>query len=306
MSTPFEELCVGDVVYVDVKGSDAWEGERRIPASHLTPVHPVPRALPASSHHHADMDPFLTRDMAPLHGWESYLYGSGVRGTFRAPCSWQFSFGTPDAPLVGKTGGLHMSQNKDGSRRCQLSVEYGMYGDSLVDTIPHTKAGVLMYLPNMGSLSMSFSALLIVYVESVSLVRRAMYKNSSHPLGGRAYPGIEWDYSHVPYTTPWPVFSSSVKSVCLSEFAERRARVWIQAEQAASPDRWKPHIPRTVPHLRPGDTIHVRHEAPGVTRWVRATVKSTNPLVLDVEHAPQSVLFAHNVFFRVTNHNTLC
>lgn len=221
----------------------------------------IPDALvtyPAGS---ADMEQFLTRSphLVPPGGWGAYIHGSGVRGVHRPPLSWQFHarfWGSPhNGPRPGKTGGLHMSQTTRGTRLCQLSVECGVLGDSLVNTLDRTATGVLLYLPSMdvrrnaaagqdvcyeSNLTLAFSALLIVYIEAVSHVRREIHRTPGHALCGVDYPSLHWDYTHPPYDRPWVVSSRSdmKKTTDLLRVARARARVWLDAERAANPRMW--------------------------------------------------------------------
>jgi len=320
VTTPYEDLSIGDTVHpVRVRNDKLFcfpSGKTRddaqwVPTAYLDPMH-YPSALPPG---HIHMEPFLTRtpSLTPQHGWAAYTRDSGVKGVFRAPRSWYFVMRegfSENAKHCGKTGGLHMSQNEDGSRRCQLSVEYGVCGDSLIQTIPGSKAGVLMYLPRMGGemdtcnespTTISFSALLIVYIETVSRVRREIYANPSHPYGGRMYRGIEWDHTHVPFSKPWPVTSDTGRVINLHTFSQRRADVWLQAERIASPDMWKCSVSRIIPTPSPtlskGDIVHVRFSAHGVSRWVETTVHDVNPLVLDTPYEPGCVGYIHGTFF---------
>lgn len=318
--TPFKELSVGDTVtpvrvHTDrlfcFPSGGTKDDAQWVPTAYLDPMH-APTALPANSPH-AHMEPFLTRtpSLMPVRGWDSYIRGSGVQGVSRSPRSWYFMM-VPrpgvDSQCAGKTGGLHMSQNEDGSRRCQLSLEYGVCGDSLMQTIPGTKAGVLMYLPSMGgamdtcyesAMSMSFSALLIVYIETVSLVRKAIYATPSHPLGGRIYGAVEWDHAHVPFSTPWPVASDTGRTINMRAFVERRVEVWLQAERVAAPEAWKPRARRMTPSptIDKGDTVYIRFDAHGVSRWEETAVRDVTPLVLTTPHEPGCVGYAHGTFF---------
>jgi hypothetical protein len=291
------------MVWCRVSDRFAW-----IPRGHIYPLH-VPVALKRSSSH-AAMEAFLTKsaDLSPDEGWASYLSGSGVVSTFKRPRSWQFgTTGWGERP--GKTGGLHMCPNPDGSRRCQLSVEFGICGDSLTDTIPGSRAGVLIYLPNMRtdthecdvqhetSMTLSFSALLLAYVETVSLVRKQVYRTPHHPHGGKLYPGIEWDFAHVPFNKPWRV--SVDKTIHMREFARERASVWLRAERTASPDAWRCTIPRSLP-LRRGDQVRLRLTSPGIAKWVDALVVDPKGPTFDVSLTPNTLCRTDTSMFFVS------
>jgi hypothetical protein len=165
-------------------------------------------------------------------------------------------------------------------------VEVGVCGDSLINTTPGTKAGVLLYLPNMNimtngklgevvcydsTVTLSFSALLIVYIEALSLVRREVYMNPHHPMGGVEYPSVEWDFFHVPFTNPWVVASHHKKPINLYKYAKDRARVWIQAEMTASPASWASPPPSSRLKELSDDPIAIRLEKRGVTRWIQTS-----------------------------------
>ena len=127
-----------------------------MPLSHLFAMD-VPRALPARDPHH-EMESFLVRapHLVPDGGWVTFLRDAGVGVRFTPPRSWQF-YGKcwDDSVTTGKTGGLHLSI-VDTTRRCQLSVEYGVCGDSLMG-LPNMKAGLLMYITSeRNALSLTF------------------------------------------------------------------------------------------------------------------------------------------------------
>lgn len=260
-----------------------------VPETHLWVIR-RPTAI-ATYSKHADMEPFLTRTphLMPDEGWMSYLDGSGVKAFFAPPCSWQFcaSFWhtpTPDL-LCGKTGGLHLTENKNNSRRCQLSVEYGVMGDSMVDTNERTRAGVLMYLPSMdvaangaagedvcyeSNMSLAFTAILVAYIETVSIVRKIVYSTPYHPHGNQSYACIQWDFSHTPFEKLWTVASAHKrkKTKNLYKFALDRAAVWVAAEAVARPEHWKTPVPLNIPSH---DAIDVRVHKHGVCRWLKLT-----------------------------------
>ena len=254
-----------------------------VPITHLWVLH-MPRTLPPMSDM-AKMEPFLTKSshLIPPEGWVSYLNASGVKATFKPPMSWQFGGVCWGRKRSGKTGGLHMTLNSDSSRRCQLSVEVGVCGDSLVDTMPGTKAGVLVYLPNMNimangkqgedvcydsTISLTFSALLMVYTEALSIVRKAVYVNPRHPRGGVEYPNIEWDFFHTPFTKPW-VVGPNKTPINLHLYAKERARFWIQAEMVASPLSWTTPPSRTPEDKN--DPLAVKMEKRGVNTWIQSS-----------------------------------
>jgi len=259
-----------------------------VPMAHLC-VLDMPRCLPRASEN-GDMEPFLTKSphLVPDGGWARFLEGAGVMGAFKPPSSWQFSARCWDKRLVtGKTGGLHVTMNPDSSRRCQLSVEVGVCGDSLVDTISGSRAGILMYLPNMSVMAnapqqdvcydstktIAFSALLILYAEALSIVRKEVYTTPHHPMGGQPYPCMEWDFAHVPFSKPWTVSTSSKNkhTVDIHEYARERARAWVRAEMVASPESWKPAP--TNPHTTTTTSgpVYAMTSKRGVNRWVRAS-----------------------------------
>lgn len=272
-----------------------------VPLSHLWVLR-VPRNMPPISKH-SDMEPFLTHayHLKPTSGWLSYVNGSGISASYKPPLSWQF-FSSVGGD-TGKTGGLHMTQNSDGSRRCQLSVEVGVCGDSLVNTLAGTKAGVLMYLPNMdiginakggedvcydSTIALTFSALLIVYIEALSIVRREVYMNPYHPKGGIEYPGLEWDFHHTPFTKPWTVASQHKSPINLYQYAKERARAWIQAEMAASPVSWKsppPGLNQMV--VVANEPVAIRLKKRGVDQWIQTML--TDPRI-----TPHTLCY-HNV-----------
>lgn len=262
-----------------------------VPETHMWVIH-RPVALAAYSRH-VDMEPFLTRTphLMPAEGWLSYMDGSGVKAFFVRPCSWQFCTSSSpevDHLLCGKTGGLHLAENKNGSRRCQLSVEYGVMGDSLVDTTESTRAGVLMYLPSMdvaanaaagedvcyeSNLTLAFTAILIAYIETVSIVRKIVYSTPQHPLGNQPYACMQWDFSHTPFETPWTVASAHKKhkSKNLYKFALERAARWVAAETVARPEHWKPPVPAPPPPPDDDTVVDVRVHKAGVCTWLRLT-----------------------------------
>jgi hypothetical protein len=260
-----------------------------VPASHLWSFY-IPRAT-SPNMDQSNMEPFLTKSdhLVPQGGWKMYLEGSGVQGIFKNPTSWQFwtqCWGGDS--LAGKTGGLHMTMNPDMSRRCQLSVEAGVGGDSLIDTIPGSRAGILLYLPTMSilangtdgqdvcydsTLTLTFSALVILYAETISIVRREIYKTPQHPMGGQPYSCMKWDFAHVPFSSPW-LTSSAKKNINIHEYAKERARAWLRAEVAASPDSWKPRIPTSPqPNIEDHEHILVRTQKRGINRWEHTTKK---------------------------------
>ncbi len=278
-----------------------------LPITHLFAIY-VPLMLPLTTHH-MYMEPFLVRapHLVPDQGWLALLENAGVGTRFTEPRSWQFyaKCWHDDSVVTGKTGGLHMSL--DGTkRRCQLLVEYGVCGDSLVDSVPHTKQGVLIYISNMNtqasqrsgdvcyesSMSLSFSALLLAYVETLSVVRRAVYEHPTHPYGGVDYPARAWDYHHTPYTKPFPVASPLTKpprTINLAEFARKKARVWLKAEQAACPAAWALTPSLNASDVYVGMEMPLRMCHPGVTTWVRAVVtrvSDTEGVVFDVPPTP--------------------
>jgi hypothetical protein len=274
-----------------------------VPASHLWSLH-TPRVT-APTMDQATMEPFLTKSthLIPRGGWKGYLEGAGVQGIFKHPASWSFwarCWGGES--LTGKTGGLHMTLNADMSRRCQLSVEVGVEGDSLIDTIPGSRAGVLMYLPTMSilangsdgqdvcyesTLTLTFSALVILYAETISIVRRKIYQTPQHPLGGRPYACMEWDFAHIPFSSPWKT-SSTKTTINIHEYAKERARAWLRAETAASPEAWRPRIP-TSPQPIIEDDAHVvvRTQKRGINRWEHTTKKR-------IKTTPETSLCFHN------------
>ena len=289
--------CTDDMAWCDLNTRFAW-----VPRCHLHPVH-LPVSLPTRSRH-KHMESFLTKadHLTPDNGWAMYIYASGVTSMFNPPRSWQFSIHGKS----GKTGGLHMCLNADGSRRCQLSVEYGVCGDSLVNTIKGSKAGILMYLPNMNpetnsrsgqdvhhetSLTLSFSALLLAYIETVSLVRKEVFRTPRHPQGGKMYPHAEWDFTHVPFNKPWMVFATSktrTREIRIDRFAQGRASVWLQAERAASPESWKDTVPRVI-GLTKGERVHLRVQGPGVINWVGAVVTDPEGPTFNVPVPPNTL-----------------
>ena len=221
----------------------------------------VPDALVSHPIGSADMETFLTRapHLVPRGGWGEYIRGSGVRGVHTPPSSWQFHArfwgDTYGGTRTGKTGGLHMSESAKGTRLCQLSVECGVLGDSLVDTLSRTTSGVLVYLPSMdvrsnvaagedvnyeSNLTLAFSALLITYVEMVSEVRHRIHTTPGHALCGVDYSSLDWDHTHQPYSRPWVAASdpSKIKTIDLLKLARARARVWLAAERVAAPHVW--------------------------------------------------------------------
>ena len=275
--------------------ADALAVEKKLvmdlPSTHLFAIH-IPLMLPQTDGLRNEMEPFLVRapHLVPYGGWAALLQHAGVGTRFTEPRSWQF-FGhcwDPDSTLTGKTGGLHMSLHET-TRRCQLLVEYGVCGDSLVHTLPHTKQGVLMYISNMNtddaarsgdvchesSLSLSFSALLLAYAETLSIVRRAVYEHPTHPYGGVDYPAREWDYTHTPYSKPFPVASPACKplrTVNIAAFASKKAELWIRAEVISNPAAWAPPPTLEVDDVHVGMKMPLRLWHPGVTQWVSARV----------------------------------
>lgn len=305
-------LGVGDVVRVVHCTDDmAWCGDEFgwIPRSHIYPMH-VPVVM-----RNSPMESFLTKtsQLSPDEGWAPYLRASGVRSVFKSPRSWQFS-ANGWGEKAGKTGGLHMRVNPDGSRRCQLSVEHGICGDSLIDTIKGSKAGILMYLPNMNpetnslaghnvshetALTLSFSALLLAYIETVSIVRKEVYRTPHHPRGGQVYANIEWDFTHLPFHKPWMVFAhpkSNAREVRIDSFAVERAAVWLRAERVAVPDAWKDPVPRA---LAKGTRVSLRLHEPGVHNWVGAVVTDEEGPTFDVPVPPHTLCRTDDAMFFV-------
>ena len=272
-----------------------------LPTTHLFAIH-IPTVLMEPMENMEHMEPFLVRasHLVPPGGWMAFLRDAGVGTHFTHPRSWQFYAKCWDEDvLTGKTGGLHMSLYNNNSRRCQLLVEYGVTGDSLVDTLPHTRQGVLMYVSNMNteaasrtgdvcyetSTSLSFSALLLAYAETLSLVRRAVYEHPTHPCGGTDYAARVWDYTHVPYTHPFPVACAAEnppRTVNIAEFASKKAKVWLAAENAANPDAWALPPPLDLVNVHVGMRMPMRLVQSGVTVWVNAKVTGVKPLAFDV------------------------
>jgi hypothetical protein len=272
--------------------ADMLARKRRIVTSKLPISHLFALDIPFMLHPRHEMEPFLVRapHLVPPGGWAAFLRDSGVGTHFSAPRSWQF-YGKcwHDGDMVtGKTGGLHMSLHGH-TRRCQLLVEYGVCGDSLVNTLPHTKQGVLMYVSNMNtesaarsgdvcyesSMSLSFSALLLAYVETLSLVRRAVYEHPTHPYGGVDYESRDWDYTHTPFTSPYPVAclnNKPVRTVNIASFASKKAAIWLDAEKSANPEAWTcaPQLCSKDVHV--GMKCAVRMWSLGVTTWVNTHV----------------------------------
>ena len=276
-------LCVDADKEARSRGLCDW-----VPLSHLWVLH-MPQNMPPLSRHHT-MEQFLTRapHLQPDGGWMFYVNGSGISASYKAPLSWQFA--STFEGKTGKTGGLHMTENADGSRRCQLSVEVGVCGDSLVNTLVGTKAGVLMYLPNMNvvvngnagedvcydsTLALTFSALLIVYIEALSIVRREVYMNPHHPRAGMQYPGMEWDFFHTPFAKPWTVASHHKSPINLYTYAKERARAWIQAEMTASPKSWSKSPPVGVVKQVSKEPVAIRLQKRGIHHWIQTVITDT-------------------------------
>ena len=331
VTTPDAEsgLDVGDLVrvlwreapyahgYVMRRAADRAAFPCRVAADAMAATHGLARLFPllnlTALHVERMLEPeaelfklehYLVRasHLVPANGWRTYLEHAGVGAHFTPPHSWQFygrcwGLGT----LSGKTGGLHMSINAANVRRCQLSVEYGVCGDSLMGVMPGTKAGVLLYISNMSiesavrdgdvctetSLTLSFSALLLAYAEMLSIVRRTVYEHSTHPCGGVDYAARAWDYSHVPYRNPFPVHTPRVdkptRTLDLAEFAAQRAQLWLEAERAACPDAWtSQHSMLSTDRVHVGMPLAMRLRASGVDAWVAAEVTCVDPLEFDV------------------------
>jgi len=284
--------------------ADALARKRKIitalPLAHLFAIH-IPPMLTFGH----DMEPFLVRapHLVPGQGWMHLFTAAGVTTLFTPPRSWQFHATCwHDSPLTGKTGGLHMSLHEN-TRRCQLLVEYGVCGDSLVGTLPHTKQGVLMYVSTMNAeaaarsgevchesaLSLSFSALLLAYVETLSLVRRAVFEHPLHPYGGVDYHAREWDYTHTPYTKPFPVAcldDRPARTINIAEFAKKKAEVWLRAEVAANPMAWTHPLPPLGPKdVRLGMKVPIHVKSRGVDMWVEACVTNVDPVEFDIPSA---------------------
>lgn len=310
VTTPTTSLHIGDVVRVvwqeppnafayavrhhgrDVVG----KAYLRLPLSCLFAKH-----MPVMIHAFHEMEPFLVRapHLVPDGGWLQFLHDAAIGTRFEPPHSWQFYAKCwHDDVSTGKTGGLHMSMHKH-VRRSQLMVEYGVCGDSLLNTLPHTKQGILMYVGCMSaesasrtgdlcydnSLALSFTALLVAYVETVSLVRRAVYEHLSHPYGGVDYAARQWDYAHTPYTVPFPIASQDhrpARTINIAEFARRKSRQWIEAESIANPVAWSAPVTTVDTNIRVGQRAMVRLARVGVRTWVHATVTSCSPLQFDV------------------------
>lgn len=261
----------------------------QLPIDHMFAVH-----IPVAMRHGADIEPFLVRatHLLPVGGWNKLLEQAGIVTCFTPPRSWQFHakqcWGVKSV-YNGKTGGLNMSI-KDRTRRCQLLVEYGICGDSLVNSIPHTKQGVLMYVSTTNtesasrsgdvcyetSLSLSFSALLLAYIETLSLVRRAVFEHPFHPNSGIDYPSREWDYAHVPYNKPFPVAclpNSPARNIDISQFAAKKAKMWLCAEASANPTAWTRPYPTLTPRtVYIGAVVCIRIQKHGVMTWIAAHV----------------------------------
>jgi hypothetical protein len=196
-------------------------------------------------------------------------------------------------------------------------VETGICGDSLINTRPGTKAGVLMYLPNMNpesntrdgdhtphetSLTLSFSALLIAYIETVSIVRKAVYHTPRHPNGGQLYQCIEWDFGHPPFDKQWTVFATPKyrkRRVRLDTFAKERAAVWLQAERAAAPESWKDVVSPPIGLAR-GARVSLRLQTTGVVNWVDAVVVTSQPLKFNVTVLPHTLCRTDTSMFFVS------
>jgi len=296
VTTPVESLKIGDVV------SMLWQepaenvcevlatGETlKIGLDYIFPLLPrAPMFLNGTN-----MIEFLTSsaELVPDEGWSQYLTKSGVNTWFTPPSSWQFSavFWDPSERRCGKTGGLHMSFRKH-MRRCQLCIECGVSGESLMGSLPGTKAGVLLYIANMNtatacgvtdvcyetSLSLSFSALLITYVELVSEVRKRVYEHPYHKYSGVHYLCQQWDYDHKPFQKPFPVYTRPGKrcrGLNLFQLAVEKANLWIQAEQAVNGSQWQKKESLLVPlYFYPGQKLVVRVSEVGVVLWMTAEV----------------------------------
>ena len=274
------------------------------PLAHLFALH-VPVML--SPHH--EMEPFLVRapHLVPSGGWAAFFRASGVGAHFSAPRSWQFyaKCWDEDDVLTGKTGGLHMSLHGS-TRRCQLMVEYGVLGDALLNTLPHTKQGLLMYMSTMNtqsaarsgdvcyetSLSLSFSALLLAYAETLSRVRRAVYEHPTHPRGGVDYAAREWDYTHSAITR-YPVATppdKPARTLNLASFAAGKAAMWLRAEKLANPTAWASPPALCSKDVHVGMKCELRMWSPGVTTWVDACVTGVDEggkVSFDVPLSPQ-------------------
>jgi len=142
-------------------------------------------------------------------------------------------------------------------------------------------------------MSLSFSGLLLAYVETLSLVRRAVYEHPTHPYGGVDYPAREWDYTHTPFSYPYPAAclnGKPARCVNLASFAAKKAAIWVEAEKTANPAAWAspPRICAKDVHV--GMKCALRMWSPGVTAWVDARVTgvdATGCVTFDMPAPPQ-------------------
>ena len=310
----------------------------KVPRHHMISLHDPRDAWGDDAIHnlkqiHPELPNYLVRTprLVPTDGWWPYLRDCGIRMYFTPPSSWQFAASCWEAHISApsdterhnnthlcrpfKTGGLHMSEGKPprAVRRCQLSVEYGLKKDSFMGVAPGMKAGVLVYVGNMScedafrtgdicydtSLTLSFSALLIAYIEMVSVVRREVYASNGHVFGGLNYCSKFWDFTHVPYTTPFPLAcpaSRAPRTIDLAAFARERALVVLEAERMASPTTWAVCSSDTAAALSPGTRVAACYREKGIRVWLRVTIVDVTPVVrVDLTPHPQpgSLLVVH-------------
>lgn len=242
--TPLRQYNVGDVLTVQrVLNNNALlltTGDV-VPPFYTLPLNPHPKR-------------HFTMTFTPEEGWDAYVRAAGVYIKHYGNNGIQFYARFWGDTLAGKTGGLHMSPMGSCVRRCQFSVETGVRGANLRHVIAGTKAGMLVYVGNItndtlqpcgleSTARLSFTALLLTYVEMVSEVRRRVYSEPSHPLHGIDYESRVWDHTHKPTSAYFYVHSKTgtPRKVFIRELAHRRAENWILLEQIRAPSEWGLH-----------------------------------------------------------------
>jgi len=134
--TPFASTPAGArlrVLYINNDDSIVVEGNIVVDPDYVLPLVPPKHRL-------------LMDCATPVQGWDAFLRDAGVSLKLYGNTGAQFFAEFWGGVGSGKTGGLHMSEVGTCMRRCQLSVEHGVEGQSLRHSVAGTKAGLLIYV----------------------------------------------------------------------------------------------------------------------------------------------------------------
>jgi len=112
------------------------------------------------------------------------------------------------------------------------------------------------------SARMSFTALLLVYVEMVSLVRRRVYAQVGHPRGGVEYRCRAWDNNHPRPTTVIRVHGKKQsRGIDVATLATARAEAWVRLEQFLAPQEWGLEVVSLLENSTTSVWVAGRHES---------------------------------------------